>query len=196
MKIALATNADQGEPAPRSDGHSARTVLDDVDSPVASTEITLASGRRYELVAGATGDQVTVRGRGGEVVLRIGVTDEGPILSFSGATLDLVAARRIRLAAEEVCVEAARDLSLTAGGSLRERVGADHHTRVTGNERLEASNVELQANTGSVSVQAMHAIALDGEHIGLNDRPAPEPFPWSEIAGHPEGGGGRDEPSR
>jgi hypothetical protein len=46
--------------------------------------------------------------------------------------------------------------------------------------------VELQANQGGVSVRAMEKIALDGERIGLNDDPAPQPFPWSAIAGGPE----------
>jgi hypothetical protein len=37
-----------------------------------------------------------------------------------------------------------------------------------------------------VGVRAMGRIALDGEHIGLNDDPAPQPFGWSEIAGGPD----------
>jgi hypothetical protein len=57
---------------------------------------------------------------------------------------------------------------------------------VAGDERVEAMNVELQANQGGVSVRAMEKIALDGERIGLNDDPAPQPFPWSAIAGGPE----------
>jgi hypothetical protein len=28
----------------------------------------------------------------------------------------------------------------------------------------------------------MKKIALDGEHIGLNDDPLPQPFPWSALA--------------
>ena len=50
---------------------------------------------------------------------------------------------------------------------------------------MEAANVEIQANTGAVGVRAMGRIALDGEHIGLNDDPAPQPFAWSGIADTP-----------
>jgi hypothetical protein len=73
-------------------------------------------------------------------------------------------------------------MTLTAGGSLRETVAGDHHTRVKGAERVEASAVEVQANEGAVGVRAMGKIALDGEHVGLNDDPLPRPFGWSEIA--------------
>jgi hypothetical protein len=158
-----------------------RALLDQVRTPSSSADVTLTSGRRYELRVEEGRDRLTVRSRGGDVVLRIEVTDEGPVLSFSGASIDLVATRRLRLAADEVSVQASGDLAIEAGGSLRETIGGDHHTRVGGDERLEASAVEVQASAGSVGVRAMQKIALDGEHIGLNDDPLPQPFPWSSL---------------
>jgi hypothetical protein len=160
-------------------------ILDDAEPRVGATAVTLASGRRYELSAGGDADRVIIRSRIGEIVLRIEVTDAGPVLSFSGASVELSATRRLHLAAEEVSIEATRDLSLVAGGSLREHVGGDHHTQVAGDERVEAANVQIQASTGGVGVRAMERIALDGEHIGLNDDPAPQPFGWSTVADAP-----------
>lgn len=169
----------------------ASALLDEISAPVAAADVTLTSGRSYEIKAGEGRDQLTVRGRGGDVVLRIEVTDQGPVLSFSGASIELSATRALRLAAEEVNVSAARDVTIEAGGSLRERVAGDHHTRVAGDERLEASRVEVQANAGPVAVRAMEKIAIDGEHIGLNDDPLPQPFAWSAIADDP---GAKEEP--
>jgi hypothetical protein len=159
-----------------------RDLLDEIDAPVPSASVVLTSGRRYEVQAGEDADRLVIRARGGEVVLRIEVTDAGPVLSFSGASIDLQATRQLRMAAQEVSIEARGDVALSAGGSLREAVGGDHHTRIAGDERLEAANVELQANTGGVGVRAMGRIALDGEHVGLNDEAMPRPFGWSEIA--------------
>ena len=159
-----------------------RSVLDEIEVPAPEANVMLASGRRYELTAGTEADRVTIRSRTGEVVLRIEVTDAGPVLSFSGASVELVAARSLRLAADDVSIEAGRDVSVTAGGSLRQRVAGDHHLSVAGDERVEAANVQLQANAGGVSVRAAQTIALDGEHIGLNDDPPPAPFAWSAIA--------------
>jgi hypothetical protein len=158
------------------------SVLDQIEHAEQAASVLLTSGRRYDLEAGPQTDRLVVRSRSGEVVLRIEVTDAGPILSFSGASLELAATQRLHLAAREVSVEAVGDVSLTAGGSLRETVAGDHHMKVAGDERVEAANVQIQANDGGVGVRAMERIALDGEHIGLNDDPQPKPFAWSEPA--------------
>jgi hypothetical protein len=174
------------EPSEPSAGAVPRTLLDEIEAPVSKAAVVLASGRRYELEAGPNdADRLVIRARGGDVVLRIEVTDAGPVLSFSGASIDLQATQRLRLAAREVSVEATGDMTLSAGGSLKETVAGDHHTRVTGDERVEAANVQLQASEGDVGVRALGRIALDGEHVGLNDDPQPKPFEWSEIADEP-----------
>ncbi|MEP7120948.1 MAG: hypothetical protein ABJE95_08570 [Byssovorax sp.] len=162
-----------------------RPELAEVDAPLESSQVTLTSGRRYELEAGSEKDTLVIRARGGTVLLRIEVSDEGPVLSFSSAAIELTSTRRLHLCADEIAIEANRDLQLSVGGALTEKVGGDHHLRVGGAERVEASAIELQANTASVAVRAMGKIALDGEHIGLNDDPALQPFPWSEIADGP-----------
>ena len=190
-----ASEQDPGEADTLDTAAGPPSVLDEIAAPVPTTEVLLTSGRRYELQAGPDADRLVIRSRGGEVVLRIEVTDAGPVLSFSAATLELEATRRLRLAAREVSIEATCDLSLSAGGSMRESVAGDHHTRVAGDERVEAANVQLQANEGSVGVRALGRIGLDGAHIGLNDDPLPKPFEWSAIAGGPgdegaEGGPG------
>ena len=166
----------------------AAPLLDMIEAPVPAAAVQLTSGRRYDIEAGADADRLVVRSRTGDVVLRIEVTDAGPVLSFSGATVDLHATRTLRMAAEQIQIEASGDVALSAGGSLREQVAGDHHTRVAGDERVEAANVQVQASDGAVGVRAMKKIALDGEHIGLNDDPAPQPFPWSAIAGGPDEG--------
>lgn len=115
------------------------------------------------------------------MVLRIEVTDAGPVLSFSGASIDLVATRGLRIEAEDLSLHAKRNMVVETGDSLHERIHGDHHTQVDGDERLEAAAVEVQANARAVAVRAMKAISLDGERIGLNDDPLPQPFPWSKL---------------
>jgi hypothetical protein len=172
-----ATHADEATFAEDHD----TSLLDEIIAPAASSAVTLASGRRYELDGGPDVDRVTIRSRDGEIVLRIEVTDKGPVLSFTGASVELSAARRLHLRGREVTIEAQDDATLEVGGTLRERLGGDHHTRVAGDERVEAANVHVQASTGAVGVRALGRIALDGEHIGLNDDPLPQPFGWSRV---------------
>ncbi|AKT39712.1 hypothetical protein [Chondromyces crocatus] len=157
-------------------------ALAQVDAPRASAEVTLTSGRRYEISAGEPADRLVIRGRRGEVVLRIEVTDAGPVLSFASAEVELTAARKMTLAAPELSLRAEGDLTVSAGGALREEVAGDRHATIGGEARTEAAAVALQASEGNVEVLAMRKIALDGERIGLNDKPAPAPFPWSRLA--------------
>jgi hypothetical protein len=152
--------------------------VEHVELPTNAARVVLASGRRYDVDAGEDDvDRVVVRGRGGEVLLRIEVTERGPVLAFSSAEIELSATRRLTLDAGEIAVR--------SRGALRVDVAGDRHARIAGAERVEAARVELQANEAGVAVRAMEAIRLDGEHIGLNDDPAPKPFAWSAIA---EGG--------
>jgi hypothetical protein len=156
-------------------------LLDAVEVSPTSAQITLASGRRYQLDADEAGDRVTVRAKNGEIVLRIRVTDEGPVLSFTGAEVELAATRRLDLSAREVTLRSEGDMTIEAGRELNERIGAHHHTRTGGDERVEAASLELQASSGHVAVAAMGKVAIDGEHIGLNDDPLPGPFAWSAL---------------
>ncbi|WP_437602286.1 hypothetical protein WMF28_11720 [Sorangium sp. So ce590] len=52
-------------------------------APVPSATVLLSSGRRYEMEAAVAGDRLIVRGRDGEIVLQMEITDAGPVLSFA-----------------------------------------------------------------------------------------------------------------
>src|SRR5262249_37688993 len=145
----------------------------------------LTSGRRYELSAAPDGDRLTVVGRGGEVLLRVTMTDKGPLLAFESAEIEIAAARRLALAADEVEVAARRSMRTTVGGDAHEHGAGAGQARVAGEDRVEAAAVAVQASERGVEVRAMGRIALDGEHIGLNDQTCPRPFEWSTIAGGP-----------
>ncbi|MBI4956356.1 MAG: hypothetical protein HY908_30345 [Myxococcales bacterium] len=161
--------------------------LDAVAAPVARADFVLTSGRRYELDAarGEGGyDRLTVRGRGGEVVLEITVGERGPVLRFASCELEVEAARAVRVHAPEIELRAAETLRLESGGDLEERVAGGRHARVAGDDRLEAGAIQTQASRGAVEVRARDRIALDGEHIGLNDDPCPQPFGWTDLHLH------------
>ena len=179
-------------PAPHPTAAAERTldsaplpILDRVDSPVDAASIALTSGRRYELSATPNGDHLTVVGRRGEVLLRVTMTDKGPLLSFESAEIDLHSTRRLALSADEIDIDARRSLRTHVGGDSHTHVAGTRHVHIGGQDRLEASAVALQASERGVEVRAMGRIALDGEHIGLNDDPCPRPFDWSKIARGP-----------
>ena len=172
------------ETSPRADVEhfiAGASVLDTVLVPATDATVILASGRRYDLESGSASDRLTVRSRNGEVVLHIEITDRGPVLSFKAAELELSASRKLNLDAKEIQLTCKGSMDLNVGGHLRERIGGHHQTSVHGDERLEARRVELQANGQGIAVRAAGPISMDGDHIGLNDDPMPEPFGWSGM---------------
>jgi uncharacterized protein (DUF2345 family) len=178
VRLAMAAMA-----APESEGPDVQRLLRDVELPTRHAALTMASGRRYEVVTQEDGvDRLRIHAGGGQLVLAVEVTDAGPILRVTGAVLQLEASRSLRMAAPEIAFESSGATTLCAGGDLVTVVGGDQHTRVSGAQRSEARAIELQASDGHVAVRARERIALDGEHIGLNDDPLPQPFGWSAIA--------------
>lgn len=158
-------------------------VMSFVERGVDQQTVTLSSGRRYELEAGDEVDRLVVRSPSGHVLLRIAVGAEGPLLSFESAQITLSARNKLSLQAPEVSIDA-NTLSTTAE-QRSEVITGNRHCQVGGEDRLEAAAVEIQANEESVRVRAMDRVALDADHIGLNDMPCPTPFEWSAL--HEEG---------
>lgn len=168
------------------------TLLEDIAGAEPSTSRTLVAptGRTVELRTAGEVDQITVRAPGGALLLRFAVDDDGPILQVEGARIELAATKVLALEAEEISIAGRRGIQMHTEGELRADVGGDHHTSIGGQQRLEASAIEMQATADAgVQVRARGRIALDGEHIGLNDDPCPAPFEWSRqptCAGTPE----------
>ena len=163
-------------------------ILDIVDQAPTWGEVLLSSGRRYAMEAKPDGDRLTVRARNGQVMLRVTLTDAGPVLFFEGADVELRAARSLVLEGETVEVRA-NAFRTRVAGDVDEQIGGARHTRIGGVDRLEAAALQTQANDGAFELKAAGRIALDGEHIGLNDDTCPMPFGWSAIAGGPADGG-------
>ncbi len=148
--------------------------LDAIEASKSDAGVRLPSGRLLQIAATERGDRLEIRGRGGEIVLRVIVGDDGPIFSFESAQVELASAGDLVLRGRRIVVEAKEDMVVAVGG--------DRHTRVAGTERLEASTVELQANEDRVAIRARENVLIDAEQIGLNDEPVPVPFPWSSAA--------------
>jgi len=147
-----------------------RTSYDSqLDGPTAVTEsVALPSpaGRadveaRLDLPSGRTilctdaeggGELVTVRGPQGTVELEIRLTDQGPVLRFEAAALDLVTPGTLRARCERFEVQASGDIVQHAGGTLETRA---HSTTIT-------------STRGDVAIQANDDVRLNGERVKLN----------------------------
>lgn len=128
--------------------------------------ITLMSGRRLEASLDAGGaDVLHIRAHDGRCVLSVRVTDEGPVLSFSGAALELAATRTLDLSCADLRLRATGDAAIEIGGEL-----------VT-----TARSMALEARTGGIVVKANDDLDLKGERVLLNSDDPPMPLSMEEY---------------
>ena len=123
-------------------------------------ELELASGHRLEVERGPSQDVVRIVGREGLVSLRIEVTNQGLLLRFEAAALELKAAHEISLDAGRLTLRGRDGVDIASG--------ADAVIRADGDLRTEASAQSIRARLGGVDVTANDDVRLTGERIRLN----------------------------
>lgn len=78
----------------------------------------LANGRTVTVEAGSDGETVEFRAAGGDVELRIRMTEDGPVVQLSGAKVEITAAESIQMKCKEFEVQASDKLSLQSKDEL------------------------------------------------------------------------------
>lgn len=133
----------------------------------------LASGRSITVVELGGGDErVDVRSPGGEVLVSVRLTDDGPVFAVSGISLEVTAAKSLTLSAESVRVAASKHLALEAG---------EVH-------RVRAQDVEIEATPGAVSIRAEDDVDIAGAQVRLSPEVEPDTsgeFRARGAHGHP-----------
>lgn len=92
---------------------------------VPSEERALPSGRTVVVKADGRGEVIEVRSSGGEVELRIALTNDGPVLSLSGARLEINATDTVALNCRHLAVRATEGVSMEAGGDIALKSAGD-----------------------------------------------------------------------
>jgi len=78
----------------------------------------LDSGRQVQVHSDEKGELLEIVERGGEVVMAVRLTDEGPIVSVQGARLELKSTESIALEARKVTIKAEEQAVVKSEGSL------------------------------------------------------------------------------
>ena len=86
-----------------------------------STEksLQLDSGRHVLVHSDERGELLEILERGGEAVVTVRLTDEGPIVTVQGAHLELKSTETLALEAKEVSIKAQENVSVESKGSLK-----------------------------------------------------------------------------
>lgn len=140
------------------------------------TVIALRSGHAVEVVERGSEGRLSIRGAGGEILLAITITKEGPLLSLSGASIEIKAEKRLALSCETLAIEATQDASIAVGGALHETVRGSVAREAGRSSRLSAREVKIEASPGGVVVEANDDVDIKGERVRLNSDDPPMPL--------------------
>ncbi|MFO0588259.1 MAG: hypothetical protein U0441_11995 [Polyangiaceae bacterium] len=143
--------------------------------------LALSGGGRVDAERDAGGvDTVHVRDRSGVCVLRIRMTDEGPVLTLAGARLEIEASRSMTLRSEELHIQAGR-ARLDVTGDLEERVAGTVQRHALGDVDVRARRLRMKAMEGDAILEANDDVTLRGERVRLNSDDPPMPLTLAEF---------------
>lgn len=150
------------------------------DLAVPVRTVPFASGRSLEIAELPGEERIHVRAPGGQLLLSLRLTPEGPVLALSGVSLEIAAQKHIAIACEDLSIRTTGDASVDVGGSLRQHVRGSA-IREAGKASIErAREVKVEASPGGVVIQANDDVDIKGERIRLNSDDPPMPLTWEE----------------
>ncbi len=153
---------------------------DDGDGAEAQQIVTFRSGHCAEIVRGEPRESLTLRARDGQCVLAIELTERGTTLRLSGDALEIASTSTLSLRAGHLELEA-DSAAIRIAGNLNERVGGDAQRQVAGRSALWASEVDIEAERGGVTVKANDDVDVQGERVRLNCDDPPAPLSWEQF---------------
>ena len=106
------------------------------------------------------GEQIILRAPDGEVQLKITVTEDGPLLHFRAAALQLESEGALRVDCE--------DLEIRARGNIDQQANGDLVQLAKGDLNIRADRCHMSARRGDVRVWANDDVRLNGERVKLN----------------------------
>jgi uncharacterized protein (DUF2345 family) len=101
-----------------------------------------------------------VRSPTGQIELSVRFTEQGPVLSFAGAALDLVSPGAVTLDCGSLRVRARDDITLETSGDIVQNA--------KGALRSEADDVSVRSRVGDLKLVANDDVIVEGERIRLN----------------------------
>lgn len=153
-------------------------ITPDSALPSRPSVVRLGSGRSVVVTEGGGEERLEVRAATGEIVIAVRLTDEGPVFTMSGASIEIAAAKQLSLRAESVRVQAKADVSIEAGGDLHERVLGAAVREIGGLDRTKAAEMEVEVHPGGISLRANDDVDIVGERVRLNSDDPPMPESW------------------
>lgn len=158
-QVSEATAATAEAPGTNTSEEEVSRLIASVDLEQAEARHTFSSGREV-VFHGSTQDRLIVRSPTGQVELSVRFTEQGPVLSFSGAAIDLVSPGAVTLDCGSLRVRSRDGIALETSGDIVQNA--------KGALRAEADDVSLRSRVGDLKLAANDDVIVEGERIRLN----------------------------
>ncbi|WP_437678423.1 hypothetical protein [Sorangium sp. So ce131] len=155
--------------------------------------VPLASGRSLEIAEDGAEERIQIRAAAGQLLVSLRLTDEGPVLSLAGVSLEIAAAKTLALSCDTLRIQAAQDAEVEVGGSLHERVRGSVVREAGRSARTTAREVKVEASPGGVQIRANDDVDIVGERVRLNSEDPPMPLTWEEFRARQALSGGQHD---
>ncbi len=88
-------------------------------------QLQLDSGRQVQAHSNENGELIEITEENGDIILKILMTESGPVISLTGTHLKLQATESIALQAKKISIEATEKTSLKSNGTMEIEASAD-----------------------------------------------------------------------
>jgi hypothetical protein len=112
----------------------------------------LPSGRRVTVEVQGQEERLVVSDAGGNVELKVRLTDQGPVLVFETARLEFASRHDMSVRCRNLALEAEQGITLRSGEDLS----------------LSGQAVSLEGRRGEVALQANDDLVINGERVLVN----------------------------
>ncbi len=109
----------------------------------------LPSGRTLNVAAGPDGEHIEIRAASGQLEVRISLTPDGPVLSLSGAKLEINASDTIAVNCKDLSINTAGSFNVVSSGTVGVRAQGDMKMKAMGNTDIDAQLINLNGGDRS-----------------------------------------------
>ena len=88
-------------------------------------QLQLDSGRQVQAHSNENGELIEITEENGDIILKILMTESGPVISLTGTHLKLQATESIALQAKKISIETTEKTSLKSNGTMEIEASAD-----------------------------------------------------------------------
>lgn len=113
------------------------------------SEVRLPSGRSLRIESASGGEQLEILSPDGLLELRIAMTPQGPVLSLSGAKLELNATESVSLNCGRLEVNSTNGIAMRSEAAIRIESGGEFGVRAVGDADIDARVINLNCGDRS-----------------------------------------------